>query len=88
MKLNDYLSRKRGRAAALARVLQVRSVMISQWRHNVKPVPVVRCTPIEQATGGNVTRKELRPDDWFVHWPELTGKKPKVKRQKINYMNC
>lgn len=26
---------------------------------------------LESATGGLVTRKQLRPDDWAVIWPEL-----------------
>lgn len=34
------------------------------------------CSPelavsIEQATGGAVTRQELRPNDWMRIWPEL-----------------
>lgn len=33
---------------------------------------------IEQATKGAVTRKELRPDDWHLIWPELS--KPKRKQ--------
>lgn len=28
---------------------------------------------IEAATNGAVRRWELRPDDWFVIWPELVG---------------
>lgn len=28
---------------------------------------------VEMATGGMVGRKELRPDDWFVIWPELAA---------------
>ncbi|KAB0489661.1 transcriptional regulator [Pseudomonas vancouverensis] len=27
----------------------------------------------ESATGGKVTRKDLRPDDWQQIWPELSG---------------
>ncbi|EPM0510238.1 TPA: helix-turn-helix domain-containing protein [Pseudomonas putida] len=30
-------------------------------------------TSIELATGGAVTRRELRPDDWSRIWPELTA---------------
>lgn len=26
---------------------------------------------LESITGGQVTRKQLRPDDWAVIWPEL-----------------
>jgi len=32
---------------------------------------VGECVAIERATGGVVTRKDLRPDDWWKIWPEL-----------------
>lgn len=32
------------------------------------------CTAIEQITNGQVTRKDLRPDDWHLIWPELIPK--------------
>lgn len=35
------------------------------------------CSMIEKESGGAVTRKELRPDDWFVIWPELCVKPSK-----------
>lgn len=28
---------------------------------------------LESVTGGLVTRKQLRPDDWAVIWPELVA---------------
>lgn len=28
---------------------------------------------IERESGGRVRRWDLRPDDWFRHWPELIG---------------
>ena len=34
-------------------------------------VPPEHCALIEQGTKGEVTRKELRPDDWQRIWPEL-----------------
>lgn len=30
------------------------------------------CVAIERATGGAVTRKDLRPNDWQDIWPELS----------------
>lgn len=27
--------------------------------------------PIERATEGAVTRRDLRPEDYLIHWPEL-----------------
>ena len=32
---------------------------------------VAICVAIEQQTKGKVTRKDLRPDDWQLLWPEL-----------------
>lgn len=33
--------------------------------------PIERCAAIERATSGQVTRRDLRPDDWHLIWPEL-----------------
>lgn len=46
---------------------------IRQWRHRYAGrIPSAEnCVGIEKATGGVVTRQELRPDDWFLIWPEL-----------------
>lgn len=27
---------------------------------------------VERASNGAVTRRQLRPDDWYLIWPELT----------------
>lgn len=45
--------------------------MVSQWAAGLKTVPAERCALLETATGGAVTRRELRPDDWWLIWPEL-----------------
>lgn len=50
-----------GTQNALASTLHVRSASISGWRRRGK-VPAERCTAIEQATAGQVTRYQLRPD--------------------------
>ena len=34
-------------------------------------MPIERCVPIERATQGAVTRRDLRPDDYLDIWPEL-----------------
>lgn len=33
--------------------------------------PAERCASIEQASEGAVTRRDLRPADWWLIWPEL-----------------
>jgi len=64
-----------GGMGVLAGIIGVSAPTISQWRTGIRPVPLERCTAIEQATNGQVTRKDLRPDDWEAIWPELTDKK-------------
>jgi DNA-binding transcriptional regulator YdaS (Cro superfamily) len=61
---NDALDRAIeivGSQQALADGLNIKSPSISGWRQSGK-VPVERCAAIEAATGGRVTRNELRPD--------------------------
>ncbi|AZY52815.1 transcriptional regulator [Bordetella avium] len=73
MNLRTYLKRKgRGSALVLAKQLGVKPVSISLWCSGARKVPAQRCIAIEQATGGAVTRADLRPDDWPLVWPEYT----------------
>ena len=60
-----------GSQAALARAVGVSQVAVSGWVSRGS-VPVLRCVAVEAATGGRVTRKDLRPRDWREFWPELT----------------
>jgi DNA-binding transcriptional regulator YdaS (Cro superfamily) len=75
MKLSEYLE-KRGSRLAFAEKLGVPAPLVSQWANGDRPVPIERCVSIEQATDREVTRKDLRPDDWEAIWPELAGKPP------------
>ncbi len=70
MKLSNYLS-DHGAQAKLAATLGISQVLISQWSTGSRSTPIERCYPIEQATKGEVTRKDLRPHDWDLIWPEL-----------------
>lgn len=80
MNLNDYISEKRGRLTKLAQAIGAHSPDVSRWAKNKRPVPIPHCSSIEEATGGLVTRKELRPKDWHVIWPELAGQKQARRR--------
>lgn len=66
---SDYL----GGAGKLAALLGVSAQAISNWKE--RGVPIERCVAIEQATNSEVTRRELRPDDWAAIWPELERRK-------------
>ena len=81
MKLHDWLAVERGRAAWLAREIEVHPVLVRQWGAG-RAVPLQHCAAIEIATGGAVTRREMRPDDWRRVWPELAGYVKRPARKK------
>jgi DNA-binding transcriptional regulator YdaS (Cro superfamily) len=61
-----------GGLAPLAARLDVTVQVVSNWR--TRGVPPDKCLAVERATDGKVTRRELRPDDWQLYWPELADK--------------
>lgn len=63
----------KGSMHALALALDVKPPTVSEWRKNLRPIPPKRCVQIEQTTNGQVTRRDLRPDDWHEIWPELAN---------------
>ena len=71
MDLDTYLRSGTETAASMAAKLGVTPAFVSHWRTGFRPIPVERCAAIEQATNGAVTRKDLRPNDWHLIWPEL-----------------
>lgn len=73
MHLAEYVDQARGRQTELALALGVDPQLVWQWSRKVRPVPVMRCLPIEQATSRTVMRWDLRQDDWHLIWPELIG---------------
>jgi len=60
-----------GGTSALARILGRSPSEVSQWVSGNRPIPLAYCAAIERATNGQVTRKDLRPQDWMAIWPEL-----------------
>ena len=71
MKLKNYVSLRRGGTSDLSRAIGVTRTEISIWANGKKQTPIKHCYAIEKATGGAVTRKDLRPHDWHEIWPEL-----------------
>lgn len=69
MNLQQYINANS--QAHLARLIKESPSFVNQWVSGHRPVPISKCVLIEQATGGVVTRKDLRPDDWQQYWPEL-----------------
>lgn len=75
MDLKTYLAQDGALSVAqLAAAIGVKQpAQVRQWQHGYAdrlPSPL-NCTAIEQATDGAVTRRDLRPSDWHLIWPEL-----------------
>lgn len=61
-----------GSQCELAKATGVSQQMISKLLNNSDfPISPKTAVAIEQATNGKVTRKELKPEDWHLYWPEL-----------------
>lgn len=71
MNLRMFLSERGTSQQAFAADLGVSQTSVSQWVGGVAVPPPIRCVEIEQLTEGCVTRRDLRPDDWWRIWPEL-----------------
>lgn len=72
MNLKTYLEQNSN--AEFARALGCPPAFISQWKSGHRPVPLEYMAAIEGVTDGQVTRQDLRPDDWQLIWPELAEK--------------
>jgi len=75
MNLDSYLKTQANTSAfVFASRIGVPAPLLSQWRTGARQVPIERCLAIERATGGLVTRGELRPHDAHQIWPDLSDK--------------
>jgi len=76
MELKQFISSARGNAKQLSEQINVSPAFLSQMASGIRSVSTKNAVAIENATNGKVTRKDLRPNDWKLHWPELAkGKK-------------
>jgi DNA-binding transcriptional regulator YdaS (Cro superfamily) len=72
MQLKEFIENAgRGAVRRLAREIRAHEPDVSRWVSGARPVPVHYGAPIESATGGQVTRKDLFPSTWRTIWPEL-----------------
>ncbi len=71
MQFNKWVTSQRGRSLAIAQAVGVTPPVVSDWVTGKKGIPLERCVAIEVATKGEVTRRDLRPNDWQKIWPEL-----------------
>ncbi len=67
----DVAAKKLGSQASLASELGVSRGAVNQWKEAGRAVPIEHCAAIERLCGAAVTRRDLRPNDWWHIWPEL-----------------
>lgn len=75
MNLKEYTDKHT--QVGLARAIGAAPSFVNQWVKGDRPVPAPYCVAIERVTSGQVTRQELRPNDWQAIWPELVKKQKK-----------
>lgn len=75
MKLIDYLQQEQMSQTDFAEKADVSSGMLSQWLSGHRPIAPIQCTSIEKLTYGKVRREDLRPDDFWLIWPDLKAPK-------------
>ena len=73
MNLKQYIQSNRGEGKRLAAALDIDKSYLSQMAGNDRPISPERCLAIERATGGVVTRRDLRPNDFHLIWPDLAA---------------
>ena len=81
MKLNQDLSESgHGAISALAKAINGYPSDISSYirQNSPKSIPTKTCVAIEKTTRGKVTRQELRPNDYWLHWPDLKAPEPSI----------
>ena len=77
MDLRTYLKKAgHGASRRMAQALGAYASDISNWAAGRRKPGVAVCVAIELHTNGAVTRRDLRPDDWHLIWPELADSKP------------
>lgn len=71
MTLKEFLANRRGEQGIMAKELGVSTSQMSQMVNGTCAISNKRCLIIERFTKGEVSRKDLRPNDWREIWPEL-----------------
>lgn len=80
MNLTQYLAQPSAKSASeIAREVGVSPAMVYQWKRHLRPIPTEYGALLEKATGGAVSRRDIRPDDWHLIWPELAEKEGSCK---------
>ena len=70
MKLSEFFEKTGASRKVFASELGVTEGMVWQWIHSYRPVAARHCKGIVSLTLGQVSLRDLRPNDWRDYWPE------------------
>lgn len=77
MRLSEFIEgQPHGAISQLAAAVAAHVPDVSRWVSGKRPVPIAKCAAIERFTAGAVTRRDLRPDDAHLIWPDLDDADP------------
>lgn len=65
---------RKGFQVALARRFGLSRATVNEWR--TKGIPVPYCAGVEDECEREFTRRDFRPNDWHLIWPELAPTAP------------
>lgn len=72
MTLSDFFKTQGiGSQIKMSEALGIAAPYLSMYATGKRQVPVIVCVDIERYTGGKVSRRDLRPNDFQKIWPEL-----------------
>lgn len=73
MTLSDFFKTQGiGSQIKMSEALGIAAPHLSLYATGKRQVPVIVCVDIERYTGGKVSRRDLRPNDFQKIWPELS----------------
>ena len=75
MNVKEYLQTSGISGQKLAVMINVAPSYLSQMISAMRPWKPAYCVSIERITEGKVTRQDLRPNDYWLIWPELKAPK-------------
>jgi DNA-binding transcriptional regulator YdaS (Cro superfamily) len=85
MDFKSWIESERGRAMALARLIDVPPSFVTKMATGEKQIPARHCKTIQAFSEGLVTCQEMRPTDWHEYWPELAPPEaPKPAPKPVN----
>lgn len=74
MDLKTYCSKNYGAQARIAMCCGISVGFVNHWVSGHRPVPIKYCLKIEEVTCRQVTRKDLRPNDYKDYWTDIDDK--------------